>query len=750
MYLESFTIKNYRKFGEKDNTIYFVNASEIGHSTGKTDTEINPLISSSSTLIIGKNNAGKTTITNALTFIAQEKNKSPKSTDFNVYYLKNLLKKYVEAYEANNSFEKLPTPELEFILRVKIDSNGCQDLITNLSSFITLSNHTLTEPIEIKVIYGIKDTQIFYEHIKKIILEKKEQDKENENKKDQTSTNRKTNTLLEKLCELLDDKTIVEYNVTYKNINDSDITSFSLHNLFSIRYIRANRHLNENVLTTVFQRIVSSQFEDESANNDINQGIDTINTTITGTVQSKNNSVSEILQSIENNNHVDLLLTGNVTKKSILKSLIKYSFTDGDEIIPEDQFGLGYVNLLNIIGEIIHYIDNYETNCHQSRINLLFIEEPEVFMHPQMQEFFISRIDNAVQKALQLANNKDTKFKKTLQCQIVVTTHSSHIVNSKIQSGNSFNNINYLTIKDKFSIAIPLNDKNILDQNSSTKNKDITFLKKHIKYKVSELFFSDAVIFVEGVTEETLLHYYLEQNDKLKNHYITLFRIEGNYSKVYLPLIRRLNIPCLIITDLDIKRYECEKNKKHKKKDKDTNNQEDKWLCPICENNDNYPIRYAQIKDLDKRETTNPTIMHFLKNVEKSNKANSLSNLTDYIKEDYLCIVYQKDPIEGQFATSLEEAFILTNYQNKLVQDLIKQLRKKVYNEITDNGKDNEKIKDNSYRLQCSLSNKGGKSEFASELLYELITSSESDKPKLPQYIQDGLAWLEIELNKGV
>lgn len=758
MYLESFTIKNYRKFGEKDNTIYFVNASEIGHSTGKTDTEINPLISSSSTLIIGKNNAGKTTITNALTFIAQEKNKSPKSTDFNVYYLKNLLKKYVEAYEANNSFEKLPTPELEFILRVKIDSNGCQDLITNLSSFITLSNHTLTEPIEIKVIYGIKDTQIFYEHIKKIILEKKEQDKENENKKDQTSTNRKTNTLLEKLCELLDDKTIVEYNVTYKNINDSDITSFSLHNLFSIRYIRANRHLNENVLTTVFQRIVSSQFEDESANNDINQGIDTINTTITGTVQSKNNSVSEILQSIENNNHVDLLLTGNVTKKSILKSLIKYSFTDGDEIIPEDQFGLGYVNLLNIIGEIIHYIDNYEANCHQSRINLLFIEEPEVFMHPQMQEFFISRIDNAVQKALQLANNKDTKFKKTLQCQIVVTTHSSHIVNSKIHSGNSFNNINYLTIKDKFSIAIPLNDKNILDQNSSTKNKDITFLKKHIKYKVSELFFSDAVIFVEGVTEETLLHYYLEQNDKLKNHYITLFRIEGNYSKVYLPLIRRLNIPCLIITDLDIKRYECEKNKKHKKKDKDTNNQEDndtnnqenKSSCPICKNKDNYPIGYAQIIDLDNRETTNPTLINLLKSVNEPQKANSLSNLTSYKQEDYLCIVYQKDPIEGQFATSLEEAFILTNYQNKLVQDLIEQLRKKVYNEITDNGKDKEKIKDNSYRLQSSLSNKDGKSVFASELLYELITSSESDKPKLPQYIQDGLAWLEIELNKGV
>lgn len=746
MYLESFTIKNYRKFGEEDNTVYFVNPSQIAHSSNHQDEDrkSEPLISPSSTLIIGKNNAGKSTITNALAFITEERNKSLKSSDFNIYYLKKLLNRYLEIYKADKPFENLPTPELEFILRVKIDFNGCQDLITNLSQFITLSHNGIAEAIEIKVIYELKDTQLFHDHIKKII-------KETETEEDQINTNSKNNILLEKLCELLDDKSVIEYKVTYKNKNDTDINSFSLHNLFSIRYIRANRHLNENVLTSVFQRIVSSQFDDERYKDLFKNDIKTINDTITERVQGKNESVSTILQKIEHENHVGMQLRGNVTQKSILKNLIKYSFTDGDDFIPEDQFGLGYINLLNIIGEIIHYIDTYEENCHQSRINLLFIEEPEVFMHPQMQEFFISRIDNAVQKALELAY-KESENKKTLQCQIIVTTHSSHIVNSKIHGSNSFNNINYLTIKNQYSVAIPLDDTNIFEEDSPTRENDILFLKKHIKYKVSELFFSDAVILVEGVTEETLLYYYLEQNKILNNYYISIFRIDGAHSKVYLPLIRKLNIPCLIITDLDIKRYSCEKNKKHKEKDQQ---------CPICFNQDSDQINYAQITSLENRHTTNPTLIYLLKNLinsdtsDTSDKTICLIDLKDYFEEGLLYAVYQKDPIEGQFATSFEEAIILTHYKNALLHKVISNIRPNIYNDITEDGKKMENLIQNSFRLQRSLSNNDGKSEFASQLLYKLITSDNctSDnciKRELPKYIKDGFIWLENKLSNKV
>ncbi|WP_410392096.1 ATP-dependent endonuclease [Enterobacter sp. CPE_E195] len=59
-----------------------------------------------------------------------------------------------------------------------------------------------------------------------------------------------------------------------------------------------------------------------------------------------------------------------------------------------------------------------------------------------------------------------------------------------------------------------------------------------MKYKISELFFSDAVIFVEGITEETLINYYLEKHQKLSNHYISVFNINGAHGKLYLPLAK--------------------------------------------------------------------------------------------------------------------------------------------------------------------------------------------------------------------
>lgn len=71
MHLQSFTIKNFRKFGERDNEVMFVNSKEICHNNSGHD--IPPLVSPSSTLIVGKNNTGKTTITHALNMLAENK-----------------------------------------------------------------------------------------------------------------------------------------------------------------------------------------------------------------------------------------------------------------------------------------------------------------------------------------------------------------------------------------------------------------------------------------------------------------------------------------------------------------------------------------------------------------------------------------------------------------------------------------------------------------------------------------------------
>jgi putative ATP-dependent endonuclease of the OLD family len=482
-----------------------------------------------------------------------------------------------------------------------------------------------------------------------------------------------------------------------------------------------------------------------------NQELKEINDIITEKVEQKNKSISEILREIEQLNHIDMKLSGNVTKDDILDNLIKYSFSDGDSYIPEDQFGLGYINLVNIIGEIIDYINSYEENSHRSRINLLLIEEPEAFMHPQMQEFFIKRIDLAVNKAIQQKSTDGTPAipaTQSLKCQIVITTHSSHIVNSKIHSSNSFDNINYLTTENRCSKVIPLYDKLLTESSQPSNSKsskksdaksdsnnssldykldsnDLLFLKKHIKYKVSELFFSDAIILVEGRTEEILLNYFLENDKDLKKYYISIFGIGGAYGKVYFRLIQQLKIPCLIITDIDIERFNCEKNKRCKKS------------CPKCKGETSKSKNIKQITSLLDRKTTNDTLKYL-------HKSYDLHENMQYTERDNVYFVFQKDQIEGQYATSLEEAIILTNHNNYLIINLLKEFfPKKSKNFIIKN-----KIKcESSYEIQQQISQNCGKTEFACMLLYKMIISDEkSSCIQLPSYIDDGLKWLKNQL----
>lgn len=77
-------------------------------------------------------------------------------------------------------------------------------------------------------------------------------------------------------------------------------------------------------------------------------------------------------------------------------------------------------------------------------------------MHPQMQELFIKRINDAINELL------NDKY-KNLNSQLIITTHSPHILNSKIHNGYSLNNINYVQCAALHPMIINLNDNNIVN-----------------------------------------------------------------------------------------------------------------------------------------------------------------------------------------------------------------------------------------------------------------------------------------------
>lgn len=727
MYLESFTIKNFRKFSNTNNTVYFVEPTSIQSDDSSTD---NAVISPSSTLIIGKNNAGKTTIANALTLLCD--NAQPKAADFNIIYLRKLFEQYAKAHEEGKDFDTLSSPELEFTIRVTVDTLQ-NDLMVNLSPFIAISDASAEsgdDEANVNIIARVEVTEVaaFKEVVKSIFTTVGEL-KEKFIKFYELLNN--------KLEDLETEKRLFKTN--YYTIHGAEVKGFVLKNLIQIKEIKANRHLKRNVLSEVYNKIVAFQFDNDSSQKQkLETQIKKINTGLTGVIDGKKEDICSVLTEVETNNQVDLDLTGNVTYDSILKNLIKYSFNDNGNFIPEDQFGLGYINLLNIIGEIIHYVDTYENKSHNSHINLLFIEEPEAFMHPQMQEFFINRIDAAVSKALEVANQttKEEEEKKVLNCQIAITTHSSHIVNSKIHSSNSFNNINYLNDINKQATVVKLTDQVVVGVEA--KPETLQFIKKHIKYKVSELFFSDAVLFVEGVTEELLLKLYIENDVILKNYYISVFNINGAHGKLYQPLTKALKIPCLIITDIDIKREKCEKNQKHEASEN----------CDRCGQkaktdesefvSGSHP-EYKQITDLKNRETTNQTLISL-------NKGSKILDGIKYFSEDNLHVVFQKESIEEQFATSLEEALILTNYSNNIINSVIKECKSNIYTDLVGQGggQNNKNLISNSFKLQRKLAS--NKSEFSNKLIFECLVSEKEHRPKLPKYINDGFDWLKEQL----
>ena len=83
MYLKSLKITNFRKFGDENNVIKLVSQKD-----GLTSDDIN--VAKATTLVVGKNNSGKTTITEALEKLTE--NKSFTSNDCNFLYLNELLK----------------------------------------------------------------------------------------------------------------------------------------------------------------------------------------------------------------------------------------------------------------------------------------------------------------------------------------------------------------------------------------------------------------------------------------------------------------------------------------------------------------------------------------------------------------------------------------------------------------------------------------------------------------------------------
>ena len=680
MYLKSLEIKNFRKFGDKNNIVEFINSQDISENN-----EIN--IAQNTTLIIGKNNSGKTTIIEALEALV---NDNFLGSDFNFFYLKKLFEGYKNENQ-NNQF-----PEIEFRLIINLEKNENDD-ITNLVPLMTLEDLDDTE-IELKIKIVLKESQEFLGIMNKEISEP------------------------ENFLKIIEQMNRIGYETRFYRNDDIEIENFKLDKLINVVSIKANNVSDKNSLKNAFNKIISYRFNEkhpksnEMKKEEIENELDKLNKKITRIINKKQTKdINHTLSNVISQNNLKIFLNSDLSLDKALNNLINYQYLDKGIPVPENQFGLGYTNFVMIIANLIDYIDKHEGNMSNSKINLICIEEPETYMHPQMQELFIKYINDAINNLLLKED------KKNLNSQLVISTHSSHILNSKIHSGDGFDNINYVTFKNNESKIIVLSDKKLKDVISEDKEKKeqdeklkiLKFIKKHVKFKVSELFFSDAIILVEGNCEYNLLPLYIDKNKKLKQRYITFLNIGGAHAFKYRGLLKLLEIPSLIITDLDIEREDTED--------------------------------VSQIEKIKKElKTSNKTLKNF----------NDSQMISDLIKNriiiDKNIIVCYQNRIGKFYPTSFEEAFILTNFDNNILNDVLEKIRPGVYEEVMGKeAKNFQNNKEKSYRWQKTLNN-SKKTELVDTLFYEIIMEEDNNKiPKLPEYIKKGLNELEKLLKEN-
>lgn len=215
--------------------------------------------------------------------------------------------------------------------------------------------------------------------------------------------------------------------------------------------------------------------------------------------------------------------------------------------LPEGYNGLGTRNLIYILFQLFEFFKSYQAASPAPGVHLVFIEEPEAHLHPQMQEVFISKI-NEIADAFSDALGEGLAW----PVQFVVTTHSSHVANKA-----SFESIRYFLCS-----SIGGNHTRVKDLREGLKGegfeKDAEFLRKYLTLTRCDLFFADKAMLIEGPTERILMPRLIEIIDsdpantqKLSTQYLSVVEVGGAYAHHFLRLLDFLELRTLIITDID-------------------------------------------------------------------------------------------------------------------------------------------------------------------------------------------------------
>ena len=387
-------------------------------------------------------------------------------------------------------------------------------------------------------------------------------------------------------------------------------------------------------------------------------------------------------------NDPDLRTETALDVESLLKEHTRVYYTGQHGVhLPEGYNGLGTRNLIYILLQLLTFHKAYRASPTLPGVHLIFIEEPEAHLHPQMQEVFIKQLAAAV-----ATFSRDYPEGPNWPVQFVVSTHSSHLANAA-----SFEAIRYFLTQPagNANAARQTRVKDFRRGLDTIPAVDRNFLHQYMTLTKCDLYFADKAVLIEGTTERLLMPRICQLVDtglsdgaKLAKQYISIVEVDGAHAYIFDRLLDFLELKTLIVTDLDAVKLDTEKTP-------------NRWI----------KCRYAQ-----GTRTANTAIKKWFDVPDgKQITLDELKQKTEAEKtKGYRRIAYQvHEPGSAFCARSYEDALILANPVHFKLED----------------GAD---WGDDSWELASGMS----KTETALQFAIQISTWN------VPHYIKEGLIWL--------